>query len=224
MKLGSDTKQRLLDTTSTLLWEQSYGAVSVDDICRKSGTAKGSFYHFFESKSALVVASAEELWQQIRPELDRIFSPQISPLERFTVFADFIYEMQKKKRKETGKICGCPFASIGSEMSTLDERIQMESEQILERFCRYFSAALIEGGKCGVLPDFDPDAKARELYSCVMGTLVEAKIRNSLDVVRQLKGRLLKMIEAPAAHSRTRGFLRVPAPSIQTKRSKHSRR
>ena len=220
MKLGSDTKQRLLDTTLTLLWAQSYGAVSVDDICRKAGTAKGSFYHFFESKSALVVASAEELWKRIRPELDRIFSPQVSPLDRFAAFGDFIYEMQQKKRKETGKICGCPFASIGSEMSTLDERIQMESEQIFERFCRYFSAALIEAAKNGAVPDFDPDVKARELYSCVMGTLVEAKIKNSLDVVRQLKGRLLKMIEAPATHFRTRGFSPAPAPSLQTKRSR----
>jgi TetR/AcrR family transcriptional repressor of nem operon len=224
MKPGSDTKQRLLDITLTLLWEQSYGAVSVDDICRKAGAAKGSFYHFFESKSALVVASSEELWRQTKLELDRIFSSQTPPLVRFVAFGDFIYELQRKKREETGKICGCPFASLGSEMSTLDERIQMESEQILERFCLYFSSALIEAAKCGVVPDFDPEAKARELYSCVMGTLIEAKIMNSLDVVRQLKGRLLRMIEAPAAHSGPRGFSHAPAPSGRTKRSKRSRR
>ena len=218
MKPGSETKQRLLDTTLTLLWERSYGAVSVDDICRKAGAAKGSFYHFFESKSALAVASVEELWQRIRPELDQIFSPQISPLERFAAFGDFIYELQRRKRLEAGKICGCPFASLGSEMSTLDEQIQMESELILERFCRYFSAALIEAANRGAVPCFDPDAKARELYSCVMGTLVEAKIKNSLDVVRQLKGRLLRIIEAPATHSKIRGF--SPVPAVQMKRSK----
>jgi len=136
-------------------------AVSVDDICRKADATKGSFYHFFESKSALAVASAEELWHRIRPELDRIFSPQSSPLERFAAFADFIYELQSKKWKETGKICGCPFTSIGSELSTLDEQIQKESEQILERFCRYFSAALIEAAKYGTIPDIDQSAKAR---------------------------------------------------------------
>ena len=218
MKQASDTKQRLLDTALTLLWEQSYGAVSVDDICRKADATKGSFYHFFESKSALAVASAEELWHRIRPELDRIFSPQSSPLERFAAFADFIYELQSQKWKETGKICGCPFTSIGSELSTLDEQIQKESEQILERFCRYFSAALIEAAKYGTIPDSDQAAKARELYSCVMGTLVEAKIKNSLDVVRQLKGRLLKMIEVPVIDSKTYGFLPTPDHPGSSKR------
>ena len=41
VKQRSDTKQRLLDAAGRLIWEQSYGAVSVDEICDQAGANKG---------------------------------------------------------------------------------------------------------------------------------------------------------------------------------------
>jgi AcrR family transcriptional regulator len=100
MKAECDTKQRLLDTAIDLIWEQSYGAVSVDVICERAGARKGSFYHFFPSKSDLTVAAIEEHWEKLRPDLDRIFSPQTPPLERLSRYCDFIYERQSQKNAE----------------------------------------------------------------------------------------------------------------------------
>jgi len=39
--------------------EEGYGVVTIDDICQRAGVKKGSFYYFFESKSALAVAALE---------------------------------------------------------------------------------------------------------------------------------------------------------------------
>ena len=55
----SDAKERLLDAALDLIWERSYGVVTIDAICEKAGVKKGSFYYFFESKSALAVAALE---------------------------------------------------------------------------------------------------------------------------------------------------------------------
>ena len=52
----SDAKQRLLQATIDLIWQNSYGAVTVDNICERAGVKKGSFYYFFPSKTDLVVA------------------------------------------------------------------------------------------------------------------------------------------------------------------------
>ena len=57
MEIAGNTKQRLLDTAIELIWEQSYGAVSVDHICERAGAQKGSFYHFFQSKSTGKIAN-----------------------------------------------------------------------------------------------------------------------------------------------------------------------
>jgi hypothetical protein len=68
-----DSKLRLLQTAHELIWRQSYGSVGVDQICEQSGVKKGSFYHFFRSKSELTVAAYEYYWEQSRLTLDGIF-------------------------------------------------------------------------------------------------------------------------------------------------------
>jgi len=196
MKRESGTKQRLLDTAIQLIWEQSYGAVSVDDICERAGARKGSFYHFFPSKSDLAVAALEAHWERLRPDLDRIFSPQTPPLERLSVYCDFVYERQKQKQQRFGRVCGCAFTSVGSELSTQDEKIRRKSQQILERRFRYFAAALRDAVRERMIPEQDCEAKSRDLYGCVMGVLLEAKIENDLEIVRRLKPTIFGLIGA----------------------------
>ncbi|MDE0827432.1 MAG: TetR/AcrR family transcriptional regulator, partial [Akkermansiaceae bacterium] len=47
----------------------------VDGICKRAELGKGSFYHFFKSKTALAIAALDHLWEtQSRPDLDEIFA------------------------------------------------------------------------------------------------------------------------------------------------------
>ena len=75
----NNTKQKLIDTAWELLWTSSYGAVSVDDICKAAGVKKGSFYHFFPSKVDLAIAAMEETFACIKPEYDAMFSASNPP-------------------------------------------------------------------------------------------------------------------------------------------------
>src|SRR5271170_7885350 len=59
MKKTCETKDKLLQVGFDLIWDSSYGSVSVDDICKRAGINKGSFYHFFPSKADLVVQAYE---------------------------------------------------------------------------------------------------------------------------------------------------------------------
>src|SRR5471032_405500 len=76
VKQESETKRKLLATAMEMIWESSYGSVSVDDICTKAGVNKGSFYYAFKSKSDLAVAAFERYWEHKRPLLDQVFSSQ----------------------------------------------------------------------------------------------------------------------------------------------------
>ena len=58
----SDADERLKDAALALIWEESYGAVTIDDICKRAEVKKGSFYYFFESKAELAVAALEKMW------------------------------------------------------------------------------------------------------------------------------------------------------------------
>jgi TetR/AcrR family transcriptional repressor of nem operon len=194
MSRGSDVRDRLLETASELIGESSYGAVSVDDICARAKVLKGSFYHFFPSKSDLAVAAIEAHWERNRPDKDRAFSPQVPPLERLVAWCDMIRRNQSSRREKKGKVLGCPYSSMGSELSTLDEKIRLKCQEMTERTCRYVAAALRDAQREGLIAKEDPESKARELYSYVMGTILQAKIQNDLAVLERLERGVFRLL------------------------------
>jgi len=195
MKVESETKQKLLNTALDLIWEQSYGSVSVDDICKRAGLLKGSFYHFFHSKSDLAVATLEFYWQQLRrPQLDQIFSPQVAPLERFKLYSDQLYQNQKDRQEKIGRVCGCPINSLGSEVSAHDEKILAKSQEVTARVRTYFESALRDAQREGLWQGDNIPGKAMELYSMVTGTLLQARINNNLDMIKGIEPALWRLL------------------------------
>ena len=78
-----------MDAAMDLMWRNSYGTTSVDAICERAGSKKGSFYYFFKSKSELAAAALEADWNKKKSEMDTIFSPTVPPLERLDRYFDF---------------------------------------------------------------------------------------------------------------------------------------
>jgi len=190
----STAKEKLLDVAFKLIWDQSYGSVSVDDICQQAEVKKGSFYHFFESKAELAIAAYEEHWRVKQPEMDRIFSSQVPPLERLATWAQFIYEGQKQKAAEHGHVCGCPYGSIGSEVATHDDKIRLKCEEMLGRMLRYLECAISEAKRDGLVDCPCPRAAANQVGSFVMGAMVQAKIQNDVEVLKNLGPTILNII------------------------------
>jgi TetR/AcrR family transcriptional repressor of nem operon len=191
---SSDVKERLLRTASDLIWESSYGSVGVEQICERAGVQKGSFYHFFPSKSDLAVAAAEDHWERSRAEKERVFSEKIPPLERLTGWCDLIRRNQVRRAEKRGKVLGCPYTSMGSELSTQDEKIRRKCHEMAERTCAYVETAVRGVQREGLIPKGNAAEKARELYSFVTGVVLQAKIDNDLQVLARLKPGLLRLL------------------------------
>lgn len=194
--MTTDTKTRLIDAATELIWKGSYGSVSVDDICRAANVKKGSFYHFFPSKVDLAISVMEESFNLLKPELDSIFSPDTPPLARFERLADSIYEFQSQVEAKYHQVCGCPFTSLGSEMAGQEAGIRAKFADIAHRRERYYMSALRDLVAEGRLPEnTDVRVKAQEIYAYIVGQLVIARIENDLDTLkRDLKPGLLKIL------------------------------
>lgn len=190
----SDAREKLLNVAFELIWNNSYGGVSVEQICERARVNKGSFYYFYPSKTDLTVAAYEAHWQQLRPELDRIFSPQTPPLERIEQYCCHIYASQKAKYDEGGRVLGCPFASVGCELSTQDEKIRCKVQEMFDRHCKYIETALADAAREGVLPLEEPRCLARALLACVLGMLMQARVRNDPAVLGELQPMVFRLI------------------------------
>jgi len=180
-------KERLMEAAMDLMWLNGYGAASVDAICDKAGAKKGSFYYFFKSKSDLAAAALEADWNKKRSQMDSIFSPTIPPLERLDRYFDFVYENLTKVRERCGAILGCPYVSVGSEVSTQDQGVREAIDRIMDRKLQFFVSAVRDAASEGLIETADPVAKAQALFSSYQGTIAQARIQNDIDLIRDFK-------------------------------------
>jgi len=183
----SDMKDRLMDAAMDLMWQNSYSAASVDAICERAGAKKGSFYYFFKSKSELAAAALEADWNKKKAEMDSIFSPTVPPLERFDRYFDFVYGRLAELQKRCGSILGCPFVSVGSEVSTQDQIVRETIDRIMDRKLKYFVSAVRDAAAQGLISAKDPEAKGRALFACYQGTVAQARIQNDVELLRGFK-------------------------------------
>lgn len=183
-----------MEAALELIWENSYGATSVDAICEKAGVKKGSFYYFFQSKSDLAVDALEADWQSKRARFDSMFSAVASPIDRLGSFFDFVLERQSAVKTECGCVLGCPIFSLGCEISTQDEAIRAKVREILDRNIKYFEAAIREADSLGLISAPNPQAKARMVFALYHGTLTQAKIQNCLEPLQELKTGVFELL------------------------------
>jgi TetR/AcrR family transcriptional repressor of nem operon len=196
MPRQSDVEERLMNAAMDLIWENSYGSTSVDAICERAGAKKGSFYHFFESKSELAVKALEADWQQKRAKMDQIFSPSIPPLERLRVYFEHVYQGQAKAHGECGAVLGCPYCSLGCEIGTQDRAIGEQVRKILNRNAKYFESAIRDADALGLISAPDAKTKAQMLVAFFQGSLAQARIENDVRPLRRLADDALELLGA----------------------------
>jgi TetR/AcrR family transcriptional repressor of nem operon len=184
------TRQKLIDTATDLLWMSSYGAVSVDDICREAGVKKGSFYHYFTSKLELATVAMGEYYEtHLKPDMDSIFAANVPLVEQIESLAEAILSEQRTVQERYGLVCGCPMAALASEMiGEGNEQIAAKVEEMFDNCKSYLYRAISTAVDRGVIVQQDAKAKTEEIHDFIMGQMMVARVHNSLDgLERDLK-------------------------------------
>ena len=68
-----NTRGKIITAAWDLFYEQGYEDTTIEEIIEKSGTSKGSFYHYFEGKDALLGSLSyifDEEYERLQNELD----------------------------------------------------------------------------------------------------------------------------------------------------------
>lgn len=192
----SNADERLRTAALDLMWEESYGAVSIDDICQRANVKKGSFYYFFDSKADLAVAALESMAQTQKAVWDEQFSPATPPLERIRARCDYTYKKQAEVKARTGKVLGCPLCSVGSEICNQDEKIREKVQEILARNTKYWESAIRDAQVAGLIAPGDPVAKARCVLAFYQGLITQARIHNDAEMLADLGNLVLEHLHA----------------------------
>lgn len=96
---GEKTRDKILKTALKLFSEKGYDNVTVDEIVKKSGTSKGSFYQHFSAKSDIFLARFTEV-DDYYLEVFRSLPSEMDSLDKLSIF---IEELMEYLDKEMGK-------------------------------------------------------------------------------------------------------------------------
>lgn len=137
------TRARLLAAASDLVYRQGYAATGVAQICAEAGARKGSFYHFWPSKSALVAATLESSWVEHQEKvLDPAFSAA-TLVEQLQSWGDRLAEVHRAHQQAPGgSVHGCRFGNLALEVSTSDSTLRQAVAGYLEAMAQVVAGHL----------------------------------------------------------------------------------
>lgn len=158
--------------------------MSVDDLCRAAGVKKGSFYHYFPSKQDLALAALDDYFTTcIECDLKNIFAANIPFEDQINSLSEAILQEQRESLSRYGHVCGCPMATLGSELAGQAEE-QAINRKVEDMFahCRTVLQSAIERAVTEkIIPPCDAAQKSMEIHDFITGQMIMARIHNSLE-------------------------------------------
>jgi AcrR family transcriptional regulator len=175
---GDETRRQILTVAADLFHKQGVAATSPDQIIEASGTGKGQFYHYFRNKEGLVhevlLAYLDSIWKGDGPLAYDIAS--WADLEQW-------FKTQLALQKGFRMTRGCPFGTIGNEVTENDELIRQDLSLIFEVAKAKIATFFIREKASGRL---DPSAREEQLADFVLATLQGAMLMGKVKRSSQL--------------------------------------
>jgi TetR/AcrR family transcriptional regulator, transcriptional repressor for nem operon len=194
------TRERLIESARYLFWERGFAGTSMTDLLGHSGVNSGSFYHFFESKEALLRAVLEGYREALRPMVvDPAFAQTDEPVERiFAILAGY-----RERISQTNCQYGCPLGRLALE---LDPENRPAHALIAENFRGWIGAVgeCVEQMKDRLPEGTDREALATYVLAVMEGGVMLSRSYGTVDpfdrAVRQLRQHFDLLLRMEPSH------------------------
>ena len=150
-------------------------ATSPDEIIEASRTGKGQFYHYFKSKEGLV----HEVLQTYLAEIKAATSPVNYEINSWRDLQKwFLAQLDLQKSHEMTR--GCPFGTLGNEVTDNDELVRQDLTLIFEVVKNKLAAFFVrEKARGSLVKRADPEHLADFCIASKQGAMLMGKIKRS---------------------------------------------
>ena len=177
MPKPSATRERLIHSALYLFWERGFAGTTMADLLNHSEVNSGSFYHFFESKEALLRAVLDTYLTALRPMVvDPAFATTDEPVARiFAILAGY-----RERILQTDCQYGCPLGRLALE---IDPENRPAHKLIAENFQGWITAVreCIEQVKDRLPAGTDPEALATYVLAVMEGGVMISRSYGSVE-------------------------------------------
>ena len=143
-KNSRNTKGKIVSAAWQLFYQQGYDDTTIEEIVEVSGTSKGSFYHYFEGKDALL-SSLSYLFDEKYEELMETMDPDLSPVDKLIYLNKELFLMIENT-VSIDLLCQL----FSSQLITKGERHLLDSSRTYYKLLRQIT---IEGQQKGYFRD-----------------------------------------------------------------------
>ena len=177
------TRQALVWCGTALLTERGFQVTGIDEVLKRVGVPKGSFYHFFKSKDEFGAAVIENYVTYYARKMDRIFNDTTRPpLLRLRDFVD--NAKQGMTRFDFRR--GCLIGNLGQELASLDSAFREQLEAVLVSWERRVADCLQEAIDRGDMSGAtNAQALANFFWIGWEGAILRSKLTRSLAPIDQ---------------------------------------
>ena len=185
-----DTRERLIESTRTLLWERGYDGTSPKDIQQQAGAGQGSMYHHFHGKADLALTAIDRTAQELRTEVDKQLSGPGSALQRITAYL----------RRERDVLRGCPIGGLAQDPEVVaDPELRHPLEETLDWLQERLARVIAESQEDGDLSiALDPLATASAIVAVMQGGYVLARASHDASRFDRAVSGALALLGVPA--------------------------
>ena len=172
---GAETRLRILRTAADLFHKQGARLTSPDEIIEASRTGKGQFYYYFGSKEGLVHEVLQMYLEEIKSGTSFVNYEIDSwkDLEKW-----FAAQVELQKRYDMTR--GCPFGTLGNEVTTDDELVRQDLSLIFEVMKNKLAAFFVkEKAKGRLVSRANPASLADFCIGTMQGAMLMGKINRS---------------------------------------------
>jgi AcrR family transcriptional regulator len=133
-RTAAGTRTRIVEAARHLFWEKGYAATGLAELLERAQANSGSFYHFFESKDAVLRAVLDTYTEALEPiVLKPVWDAHADPLTR--VFA--LLDSYRDRLVATDCRYGCPIGRLALE---IDSENTPAHELIAKNFAAWTAA------------------------------------------------------------------------------------
>jgi len=207
--VARDTRQRIVEAARFLFWEKGYAATGLAELLARADANSGSFYHFFESKDAVLRAVLETYRDLLEPMVLRpAWEGRAAPVDR--VFS--LLDGYRQRLLDTDCQYGCPIGRLALE---LDPENAPAHALIAQNFAAW-RQAVESCVRAADLPQ--PGDVAAFVLTVMEGAVMQSRAYRSIEpydaCVRQLRFHFAALAGSSAPSRRTRPSR--PRPSRST--------
>ncbi len=185
MSTPIDTRHKLMQTATELIWDSNYDNVGIAEICQKAGVTKGAFYHHFSSKADLFVSASADEWEHVRKDMDEVLSPRHTALQQLENMFGLLLRKQKDARGNV-HICGCPFFTAAAQAGCEEVEVRAAARDMSENGLLFYKALTRNLQAEGCLDStVDPAQTARLLSQFVQGLLMHGRVYQDFNQLYQ---------------------------------------